>query len=267
MPITPCHDIDPFSASIEDGTLVLRWNQHLLELCYDVRQVFSFYEKLNALLHGGGFKTLVSLSSAVKPGCGESATFLGNVLAAKDSGKYIERFFNLVNTYVITLSTLDAVTIHVDHGRISLFNLNISLAYDYRIIAEDAVIENNNAEMGLLSKGGGGYFLSRQLGVRKAAEVLQWSAFSAEEALHLGLVDRIVPKQDLDATALEIAKNQDAAHTATLLSLRKLLKCDVQELKRNLELEDQLILKRISSADFKRTFAEYCTAKGLPLSQ
>ena len=85
--------------------LILRWNQHLLDLCYDVRRVFSFYEKLNSLLHGGGFKTLVSLSSDVKPGFAESATFLHNVVISKDSGKYLERFFNLVNTYVLTLSS------------------------------------------------------------------------------------------------------------------------------------------------------------------
>ena len=159
------------------------------------------------------------------------------------------------------------VTIHVDHGRISIFNLNVSMAYDYRIVSDDAVFENSNAQLGLISKGGGGYFLSRQLGVRKATEVLQWSDFSAEEALHMGLVDRIVPKKDLEGAALEMARSQNAKNTATLLGLRKLLKCDLKELQRNLELEDQLIMKRISAPDFKRTFVSHCQSKGLTLAE
>ncbi|GAB6036604.1 enoyl-CoA hydratase [Fundidesulfovibrio butyratiphilus] len=256
--------VDPFVASFEsDDMLVLRWNQHLLNLCYDVRRVFAFYEKLNAILHGGGFRTMVSLGSDIKPGFAESATFLHNVLQAKDSAKFIERFFNLVNTYVLTLSSLNAVTIHADHGNVSLFALNVSLAYDYRIVAQDTVFENSNAEVGLISKGGGAYFMSRLLGVRKAAEVLQWSAFSAEEALQLGLVDRIVPRKDLEQEALEMAKAQSLRPTSMLLGLRKLLKCDPQELKRNLELENQLILGRVSTPDFKKAFTECCAAKGI----
>jgi len=41
--------------------------------------------------------------------------------------------------------------------------LNISLAYDYRIVADNTVFENLCLEYGLVPKGGGAFFLTKIL--------------------------------------------------------------------------------------------------------
>ena len=138
-----------------------------------------------------------------------------------------------------------------------MFHLNLSLAYDYRIVADDTVFENPSADIGMITKGSG-YFLPRLLGVRKATEVLQWKTFCAEDALDLGLIDRIVPVSKLEEETMQFVAANLEASVSTLLGIRKLFKCDPKELQRSLELEDRLIKERLKSPDFRKTFGEYC---------
>jgi enoyl-CoA hydratase/carnithine racemase len=140
----------------------------------------------------------------------------------------------------LRLSALNRMTVFAGQGTLSLLYLNIGLAHDYRIVAEDTVFENLNAHMGLVTKGSG-YFLPRLLGIRKATEVLQWKSFSAEDALELGLVDRIVPVSRLEEETMQFVLADPVYSSSTLLGIRKLLKCDTKELKRSLDLEDCLI--------------------------
>ena len=109
---------------------------------------------------------------------------------------------NEVNKLILTLSTLNRMTIFAGQGTVSLFYLNIGLAYDYRIVAEGTVFENLNLDIGLVTKGSG-YLLPRLLGIRKATEVLERKSFSAEEALKLGLVDLIVPVSRLEEETMK----------------------------------------------------------------
>jgi 2-(1,2-epoxy-1,2-dihydrophenyl)acetyl-CoA isomerase len=192
-------------------------------------------------------------SCSEQSGYVEHTRFLSKILSGDRDSKELERYINVVNRMILNLSTIDRMTVFVGQGTISLFYLNVGLAHDYRFIAEDTVFENLNADIGLITKGSG-YFLPRLLGVRKATEVLQWKSFSAEDALQLGLVDRIVPASKLEEETLQFVRQNLVRSSSTLLGIRKLLKCDTRELQRSLELEDHLIKDRLNSAEFRKTF-------------
>ena len=186
----------------------------------------------------------------------EYSRFLSKALLVKDDNHLIDRLTNVFNYAIRKLTTLNGITIFAGRGTVSMFHLNLALAYDYRIVAEDTVFENPSACIGMITKGSG-YFLPRLLGVRKATEVLQWKTFYAEDALELGLIDRIVPESKLEEETMQfVAANLEVA--APTLLIRKLFKCDPKELERSLELEDRLIKNRLKSPDFRKTFSEYC---------
>jgi len=159
---------------------------------------------------------------------------------------------------VAMVATLNGVIVYAGRGNVSLFHLNLGLAYDFRIVSDDTAFVNPNVDIGLITKGSG-YFMPRMLGVRKAAEVLQWKSFSPEDALQLGLVDRIVPAAKLEEETMRFVAANLEGSTATLLGIRKLLKCDLKELERSLQMEDQLIKERLESQDFRQTFSSYCS--------
>lgn len=252
-----------FLAQKDEDILIIREKPRFAEQVNDLRNIHQFSSFFELVDLSAEVKAVVSLGSPEKCGARESVDFLQAVVDSRREDYLLLRLFNLVNNYVATLSGLDKLTVHADQGRISVFHLCLSLAYDYRLVAEDAVFENAFADLGMVPKGGGGYFISRMLGIRKATEVLQWSRFSAEEALHLGLVDRLVPARDLESEALEMTRAHLKRPVSTLFGIRKLLKSDANELARSLALEDLIIQTRINAPDFKASLAEYQASRFL----
>ncbi len=250
-------DNELFSSSLEKDVLVIRQKQHVQHVTEDLNDIFSFYGYLDLILTSKSYKVLVMFAHPEQHEHLEHGRFLCKVLSTGWENIYMDRLMNVVNRFILTLSRLNCITVYAGQGTVSLFHLNLGLAYDYRLVADDTVFENLNADIGLLTKGSG-YFLPRILGVRKATEVLQWKSFSAEEALQLGLVDRIVPAPKLEEETMRFVTANLGDQASNLLGIRKLLKCDIKELKRSLELEDQLIKERLRSAEFRQTFAANC---------
>jgi enoyl-CoA hydratase/carnithine racemase len=250
-------DNDLLSSSLENDVLVIRQKQHIKTLTHDIDAIYSFYNYQQSILASKSYKAMVMFACPDKDEYIEYGMFLSKALSAKNHNLLIDRLANAVNYLICTLSRLNGITVYAGRGTVSMFHLNLSLAYDYRIVADDTVFENAGAEIGMITKGSG-YFLPRLLGVRKATEVLQWKTFCAEDALNLGLIDRIVSVSKLEEETMQLVAGNLEASVSTLLSIRKLFKCDPKELQRSLELEDQLIKDRLQSPDFRKTFGEYC---------
>ena len=84
---------------------------------------------------------------------------------------------------------------------------NLALACDYRIASDQASIGQVFHTLGLVPDWGGSFFLPRLVGPAKALELV-WSArmVPAAEALALGLFDRVVPHERLQAEARALAR-------------------------------------------------------------
>lgn len=248
-------DNEFFSSERRDNILIVRGKPHFTRHARDLKKIDSFFDHLEIIAHTDQVRVVVFIGCPQKEGAADTLEFFDDYLTSRREDYLIQRLFNLVNNYIVTMAGLNKVTIYADSGQISAFHLNLGLAHDYRLVTERTVFENASAEMGTIPKGGGGYFLSRMLGGVKAAEVLQWPRFTAEEALTLGIVDRIVPADRLEAEALKIAAYYQEPQVATMLAIRKLLKSDINELRRSLETEDMLILNRLNSPEFKVAMA------------
>ncbi len=247
-------DNDYFSSSLDKGILVVRQKRHILHVTQDLDHIFSLYDYMDSVLSSKSYRAFVMLARFEQSACTVYNRFLSKILSGSRAGDDFYRFVNVVNRLILTISTLNCMTVFAGQGIISLFYLNIGLAHDYRIVTEDTVFENLNSDIGLITKGSG-YFLPRLLGIRKATEVLQRKSFPAEDALQLGLVDRIVPASKLEEETVQAVLRDSVRSSSTLLGIRKLFKCDTKELKRSLELEDDLIKERLNSAEFRKTFA------------
>jgi len=251
---------DLLSTSLENDILVIRQKQHIKTLTPDVEAIFSFYQYIETILSGKSFKAMVMFARPDENEYLEYSRFLYTALSAKDGDNLIARLLNVVNFYIRKLSTFNALTVFAGRGTVSMFHLNLSLAYDYRIVADDTVFENPGADIGLITKGSG-YFLPRLIGVRKATEVLQWKTFCADDALDLGLIDQIVPVSKLEEETMQFVAAHLDASASIFPDIRKLFKCDAKELERSLEMEDRIILDRLKSPDFRKTLSRYYIKK------
>ncbi|MGH0029225.1 MAG: enoyl-CoA hydratase-related protein [Myxococcota bacterium] len=93
--------------------------------------------------------------------------------------------------------------------------LSLALACDLRIAAESAVLLTAFARVGFSGDYGGTFFLTQLVGSAKARELYYLSdRVEADEALRLGLVNRVVPDAELEARTLELAAR--IAHGPTI---------------------------------------------------
>jgi 2-oxoglutaroyl-CoA hydrolase len=78
--------------------------------------------------------------------------------------------------------------------------LELALACDFRIAADDAVLGLPEIGLGMIPGSGGTQRLARLIGVGRAKDVImRRKRIPAGEALALGLVSEVVPADDLDA--------------------------------------------------------------------
>src|SRR6266550_4800338 len=98
------------------------------------------------------------------------------------------------------LAELKIPTVAAIHGASAGGGYEVTLACDYRMASDDAATRIGLPEttLGLIPAWGGCTRLPRLIGVEKAAEViLKGKLYSAKEALRLGLVDEIAPRDQL----------------------------------------------------------------------
>jgi enoyl-CoA hydratase/carnithine racemase len=82
----------------------------------------------------------------------------------------------------------------------------LALAADYRIAAEDATLGQPEILLGIIPGAGGTQRLSRLVGPSKAKDVIFSGRFvKADEALAIGLVDRVVPAAEVYDAAVQWA--------------------------------------------------------------
>ena len=108
------------------------------------------------------------------------------------------------------LAALKVPTVAAIHGACAGGGYEITLACDYRVASDDPATKIGLPEttLGLVPAWGGATRLPRLIGANAAAEViLKGKLYGAAEALKLGLVDEVVPREQL----LEAARKKIGA--------------------------------------------------------
>jgi len=105
------------------------------------------------------------------------------------------------------LEDLSKPVIAAVHGYCFTGSFELVMCADMIIASEDAVFADTHARFGIVPGGGQTQRLPRQIGARKAKELLfTCEQISAQEAQRLGIVNRVVPREKLDEAAMEMAE-------------------------------------------------------------
>jgi 2-(1,2-epoxy-1,2-dihydrophenyl)acetyl-CoA isomerase len=131
--------------------------------------------------------------------------------------------------------------------------LNIALACDICIAADNARLREGFALIGLVPDGGGGYTLPRLVGIGRAMEIaLLAEDISGAEAERIGLVNRCVPLSELDKTTRALAKRLAHGPTRTYQLIKELMYKSLEmDLQASLHLEGQLQEAAYATADHR----------------
>ena len=142
-----------------------------------------------------------------------------SLVSALDAGVAMLRESQNRTSYV--LHTMPKPTIAMVNGAAAGAGLSLALACDLRIASDKAKFVTAFRNIALSGDFGGSYFLQRLVGAGKARELYFTSEIiTAEEALRIGMVNRVVPHDQLAEETLAFAAKLAAGPTATLAHMK-----------------------------------------------
>lgn len=111
-----------------------------------------------------------------------------------------------LNECILTFKETEKPIIAAVHGFAAGAGFNLALACDLIIAADDSKFALSFSQVGLISDGGGSYFLPRLIGPYLAKQFF-FSAdpIPAERLYQLGVINQLVPLEQLQESVLEMA--------------------------------------------------------------
>jgi 2-(1,2-epoxy-1,2-dihydrophenyl)acetyl-CoA isomerase len=145
------------------------------------------------------------------------------------------------------------------NGAASGGGCNLALACDLVIAGESARFNQAFIKIGLSPDCGGTFILPRLVGWRRATQLMMTGEVTtAAQALAMGMINAVVPDDQLIAQALAMAESLAQAPTAAIGRIKELLDASANnKYGEQLELEREAQLKSGLTRDFKEGVAAF----------
>lgn len=133
-----------------------------------------------------------------------------------------------LNAALQLLAQMNAPVIAQVHGAAAGAGLSLVLMADYVIAAEGTRFNLAYINLGTSCDVGASWALPRIVGVRQALEIaLLGEAFTADDALRLGLVNRVVPGAELDSATTALAQRLASGPTLAYGAMKRLMRASM----------------------------------------
>lgn len=150
------------------------------------------------------------------------------------------------------LAALDAPVVAALHGAVAGAGLSLAAAADLAIAAEGTKFNLAYVNIGTSCDLGATWSLPRLVGLRRALEIaLLGDSFDAAQALHLGLVNRVVPRERLAGEAEALARRLANGPTQALGRMKRLMRTSFErDFAGQLDAERAAFLECAATPDF-----------------
>jgi len=220
-------------ATIEDSYAIMKISrpEKLNSVTKDMLESFS--EKVSSISNNPSIRAIIFTGEGEKS---FSAGFDMEMVTSLE-GQEVKDFFKLLERTMRTIrQNRSCVTIAAVNGYAIGFGAMISLACDFRIFSENAVFRLPEVDLSIFPGAGAASNLYHLVGPSRSKDILLTGRkVSAEEAMSIGLADRLVKQEDIMSTTLEFVK--------------ELLKKNPKILVRTKTLVDAMTGKGIDGAD------------------
>lgn len=241
-------DLDLFSTKRMGNIIILNLKENLMFRAINLDAGGKLMDFLDWITETDSIKVVVIISSPTKAGKKEYFDFFYVELKSNLDYINIRRIHNVFCQLILKLMALNKPIIHANCGKVIPLFLNVSLACDYRIIADNTVFQNPYLNLGLIPIGGSAFFLSKIIGPNNAFKVLiSGNDITAYEAMKLGIVHEVTSSSKLKEAVLDTAKRLADKPLSSLAAIKKLINYNLKDFKDYLDLEHQELLRIVSS--------------------
>lgn len=181
----------------------------------------------------------------VLAGAGRAFSAGGDVKTMNEATpKLVYEHIGKLNECVLAMKNLTKPIIAVVHGFAAGAGFNLALSADLIIASEDCKFVLSFSQVGLISDGGGLYFLPRIIGPNRAKELFfSGEPLLASKALEYGIVNHIYPLENLKEETMKLANKISTGPGVAYGMMKKLINQSASS-----TLEDILEQERITQA-------------------
>jgi len=178
-------------------------------------------------------------------------------LEAESRGREVDPEFRITWSFI---PSLKKPVIAAVNGPCAGMSTAIATMCDLRFASDSAVFTTSFSQRGLVAEHGLSWILPRLIGPAKALDML-WSArrVDAQQAARLGLVDRVVPGDELLATARDyiedLARNSSPA--SIMIMKRQVYLHLMKPLHEAMEDTNRLMAESLTRDDFREGVASF----------
>lgn len=181
---------------------------------------------------------------------GGDVSFMAELMERQDTEEF-SRLLGSARRVVTAIRQMTKPVIAAVNGPASGAGCNLALACDLRLASTEATFSQSFVKIGLHPDWGGTYFLPRLVTPNKACEMFfLGETIGAEEALRLGIVNRVVAPDELesatrtlaerlrDAPPISVAAAKQAVYVGQSAELEEMLRYETEAQMRCFESQD-----------------------------
>ncbi|MGI8734265.1 MAG: enoyl-CoA hydratase/isomerase family protein [Pyrinomonadaceae bacterium] len=194
---------------------------------------------------------VVVITGAGRAFCaGGDINYMAELIERRDSEEF-SRLLGSARRVVTTIRQMTKPVIAAVNGPASGAGCNLALACDLLIASTSATFSQSFVKVGLHPDWGGTYFLPHLVTPNKACELFfLGEPIDSEEALRLGIVNRLVSPDDLASVTRELAERLRAAPPLSLAAAKQAVYMSQSaELEEMLRYETEAQLRCFESED------------------
>ena len=171
--------------------------------------------------------------------------------------------FNRIERIPLALEDLDKPVIAAVNGVATGAGMDMALMCDIRYAATSARFAETYVKVGLVPGAGGAHFLPRLVGVSKALELFLTGDFiDSQEALRIGIVNKVFPDEALGQEVDKIARKMAKAPALTLrMTKRAIYQGMRNDLRTNLDMISSHYAVITSSQEHKDLVRSFIAAR------
>ena len=228
---------DELKFTVEDGIGRLVLDRQERMNAFNFAMIDAWREALEECRRDDAVKVVIVTGAGTAFCSGGDIVEMGDRLEQTPEQRKAE-LFERIERIPLTLEDLDKPVIAAVNGVATGAGMDMALMCDLRYAAASARFAETYVQVGLVPGAGGAHFLPRLVGVSKALELFWTGDFiDAEEALRIGIVNKIFPDADLITEVDKIARKIARAPPLTLRMVKRAIYQGMRnDLRTNLDL-------------------------------
>lgn len=207
-------------------------------------------EALRSFAVDGGCRVVVITGAGRAFSAGGDVDYMAALRKSGDVAAF-RKLLDAGQAVVVQIAEMTKPVIASVNGIAAGAGCNLALACDYRIASDQARLSESFVRIGLHPDWGGTWLLPRLVGRSRAFELMVTGrSVEAEEALAIGMVDRVVPAADLAAETANVARAMAAGPPLAIAAIKSMLRqSEKNSLGAQVELESEHQRRAFQSKD------------------